>query len=86
MNSCRAISSHDEMTVDYKVFAIVIFCLTLILFLCAVILLGIAIQVKLEEANDTRSEQLDCGEEEQLSSIRSGNPLDESDLVLRSDL
>lgn len=74
------------MSVDYKAFSIVIFCLTLILFLCAVVLLSIAIKLKLEEANDARSDQLDCGEDEQLNSIRSGNPLDESDLVSRSNI
>ena len=74
------------MAVDYKTFSIVIFCLSLILFICAVFLLRFAIKLKLDEARSTTSDQPDCGEEEELNSIRSGDPLDESELVSRGNL
>ena len=74
------------MAVGYKAFSIAILCLSLIVFICAVLLLRFAIKLKLNEARSTTSDQPDCGEEEELNSIRSGNPLDESELVSRNDL
>jgi hypothetical protein len=74
---------------DFKAFSIVIFCLAFLVFLCIVILLGIitfSSKRRAEQMNVMLGDQAECGEEEQLHSTHSGNPLDENGLVSRSTL
>lgn len=67
---------------NYKAFSAVIFCLAFLVFLCTLVMLGIISFLVKRRAKELGSDsQVDGGEEEQLHSIQSGNPLDENGLI-----